>query len=251
MYSKKGIDKQISNKSFLRFFQAILLINFHFLPVESHAIDFSALKPYGGVEYVQRSLALKEGYGKGDFNKRLPQANAFLGIQINDYFSVEAGYLFSQAVTRTSFAFDGQLLGNVPLKPGQYFISENKINLTGSQINFVGCLPFGASGFSALTSIGISKLSLKAIHKPLGDDQDEILSPADMLKLKRTFSSKKIIPKLMVGFGYNFTNSLVIRILIGYEKTSQFKNIVPKESNILRMTLKNHHLCSVGLIMKF
>jgi len=251
MHLIRAVDTPRRKRSFLKFLQITSLVSFNFLLGTSQALDFSALKPYGGLEYVQRSLAFKEGYGKGDFNKRLPQANVFLGIQVNDYLGVEAGYLFSQAVTRTSFvAGPNQSLGEM-LSLGQYGIFENKINLTGPQMSFVGRLPFGISGFFALGSVGISWLSLKATRKTLGHDALPIFNQEEVMESKCNFSSKKVIPKAAFGLGYQFTDCIGVRILMGYEKTSRFKNIVPKEKDTLKMTLKDNILCSIGLTVKF
>lgn len=251
MYLIRAIDTPWRKKSFLKFFQNILLVSFNcLLGTTSHAsLDCSALKPYGGLEYVQRSLVFKEGYGKGDFNQRLPQAHVFLGIQINDYLGLEAGYLFSQAVTRTSFAENRQALGEF-VDPGDDYVAENKINLTGPQMSVVGRLPFGASGFSALGSIGVSWLNLQAIHKRI-TFRGIPLTPLEVLQSTRHFSVKKVVPKWMFGLGYQLTDSIGMRVLMGYEKTSQFKNITPKESKILSITLKNATLFSIGFTANF
>jgi len=250
MHLIRAVDTPPRKRSFLKFLQITSLVSFNFLLGTSQALDFSAFKPYGGLEYVQRSLAFKEGYGKGDFNKRLPQANVFLGIQVNDYLGLEAGYLFSQAVTRTSLAVGGTRTFGAMLNQGEYVTSENKINLKGPQVNFIGRLPFGKSGFSALCSIGASWLSLKATCKPLADER-VILTPSDIMQSKRTFSSKKVVPKVMLGLGYQFTDCIGVRVLVGYEKTQRFKNVVTREISMLRISLKNNTLCSIGLIVKF
>lgn len=251
MHLIRAIDAPWRKKSFLKFFQNVLLVSFNcLLGTTSHALDCSALKPYGGLEYVQRSLVFKEGYGKGDFNQRLPQAHVFLGIQINDYLGLEAGYLFSQAVTKISFAENRQALGQVLDDPVDQYTAENKINLTGPQISLVGRLPFGTSKFSVLGSIGFSLLNLKARHMRVAESGIQ-LSPSEIIDRIRHFSSKKVVPKCMFGLGHQLTDSIGMRILMGYEKTSQFKNITPKESKILSITLKNATLFSIGFTANF
>jgi hypothetical protein len=260
MHAIKAIDKPQPNKYFLRYLPVILFLGLHFLPGISQSMDLSGLKPYGGLEYVHRTLAFQEGYGKGDFKKSLPQGNAFLGIQFNEYLGLEAGYLFSNAVKRTVFSTEGrQIFGEAVLNRvddkgdeiAGYNISRNKINLTGPQISIVGRLPLGMSGFSLIGSIGLSRLTLKAKTKVLGTDELPVFLPLHILEWERSFCVKKVVPKAMFGLGYQFTNRIGIRILIGYEKTKQFKNLVPKEQGPLRMTLKNNTLCSIGLTAQF
>ncbi len=253
MYSDlaRVIVVQLLNRTFSRFLQIILLLGFSLLPGISQAVDFSALKPYGGLEYVHRSLAFQEGYGKGNFSKSIPQGNAFLGIQINEYLGLEAGYLFSQAVTRTSFSTGSSRTLGIVLLPGAYMISENKINLTGPRLNIVGRLSLGMSGFSAVGSVGVSWLNLKAKTKTLGTDFYPIYGPREIESSIANFSSKKIVHNFMGGMEYKFSNFMRMRILVGYERTSQFKNIAPIEPNDKRISLKNNTLCSVGLTAHF
>ncbi|HXH55537.1 MAG TPA: outer membrane beta-barrel protein [Gammaproteobacteria bacterium] len=249
MHSISTIDAPLRKRSFLKFLQIILLAGFNFLLGTSQALDFSTLKPYGGLEYVQRSLVFQEGYGQGDFNKRLPQANVFFGVQINDYLGVEAGYLFSPPVKKTSIATGRTFFGSI-LDQNEAIISENKINLTGPQMNVVARLPFGTSGFSAIGSLGVSYLTLKSSVKMLAHGQ-VIFTPSEAMQMERHFSLKKVVPKVMFGLGYQFTDSIGARILMGYEKTSQFKNISPKEESPFKVSLKNNVLCSIGLAIKF
>jgi len=264
MNSTKTVDKPQSKKSFLRYLQVILFLGLNFLPGISQSWDLCDLKPYGGLEYVHRMLAFEDGYGKGDFNKCLPQANVFLGIQFNSYLGLEAGYLFSQAVTRTSLAIEGNRSFGAIITQFGHITLENKINLNGPQINLVGRLPLGTCAISLIGSLGVSSLSLKATYKPIAYAPSvlsplenpiayapSVLSPSEVMESKRTFSLRKSVPKVMFGVGYQCNDFMEIRALMGYERTKPFKNVVPREICKLKISLKNNALCSVGLIVKF
>ncbi len=250
MHSTKTIGTPKPNKTILRFIQVVLFGCLHFLPGLSHALDICDLSSYGGLEYVHRKLVFQAGYGKGEFRQFLPQANAFLGVQLNNYFGLEFGYLLSQARNRSSLAIGGNQSFGLLVKEEEFIISENKINLYGPHINVLGRLPLGTCGFSLIGSLAVSSLTLKAGYKPLAY-QLEILPEEDVIESKRSFSSKKYVPSLMAGLGYQFTNCIGIRALIGYEQTKKFKNIAPKEVSPIKISLKNNILGSIGFIARF
>lgn len=250
MPSIKTIDNVQSNKFFLAYIQVMLVLGLNFLPGLSHAFDFCDLQPYAGLEYVHRTLAFQEGYGKGDFSKCLPQANILVGMQLNDYLGLEAGYLFSTSPRRTSLAIGGSGSFGKMVPPGGYIVLKSKIHLNGPQINVLGTVPLGSSPFSLIGSLGISSLILKANYKPIADEV-AVLSPLEVIESKRSFCMRKWVPKLMGGFGYQFTHCIGIRALMGYEGTKQFKNLRPREASRLRVSLKNNVLGSIGFIARF
>lgn len=217
MDSIKVIDVQPFNSSFLKFIRVTILLGLSFVAGTCQARDLFPLKSYVGLEFVHRSLAFKEGYGKGNFNKSMPQGNAFLGIAINPYLGLEIGYLFSPAVTRTSVSSAGQVFGGQNINPtlDEFIVSENKLNITGPEINMVGKLPLGNSDYFGVGLLGISWLNLKVRVRPLINDET-IYTPAIVEIRTRHFASRKLIPKIMLGIGYSFTESIKLRLLAGY-----------------------------------
>jgi len=240
MYSKKTIH-----------ILSILAVFSLIRPNYSAALDIQSFKPYLGLEYSQRSLNMVDGYGKGLFVKRLPQGNAFIGLKLNDYIGIEAGYLFSQAATRTTYLNTGnQILGNL-LAPNHFLASENTINLFGSHLNINAFLPISTTGFYGIGSIGVSMLTLKARFKPIGNQAVFAFTPAATEARSRHFLKKKLIKRITGGIGYKITSNFEIRFLTGYETTSHFKKIAPKEASPLRISLKNNTISNLGLTYSF
>ena len=227
---------------------------FSFLAFMRPTLSF-AYNPYIGLEYSQRSLNMAEGYGKGLFVKRLPQGNLLVGLKLNDYIGIEAGYSFSQSATRTAYSTAGdRVLGNlIPpnLLPDRFLAAENSIRLFGPHLSINAYLPIGTSPFYGIASIGFAMLALKAQFKPIGNQASIAFTPAATEKLTRHFSSKKLVNRIMGGMGYQITEQVGIRFLIGYETTSRFKNIAPKELGPLRMSLKNNTISNLGLNYSF
>ena len=231
---------------------SLLFVLILVLPQHSIAIDLQAVKPYLGLEYSQRSLNMVEGYGKGLFVKRLPQGNAFIGVKLNDYIGIEAGYLFSQAATRTTHSTEGSLLfGSLLVGPDQSFAADSNINLFGPYVNFQAYLPIGTTSFVGIGSIGFSLITLKARFKLLGDNEDPVYPPDVIETLSRHFSNTKLINRIMGGIGYQMTDNVNIRFLMGLETTSRFKNISPKENSPFKMSLKNNSIANLGLTYSF
>ena len=241
MYSKKTIH-----------ILSILVVLSLIRPNHSAALDLQSFKPYLGLEYSQRSLNMVEGYGKGLFVKRLPQGNVFFGLKLNDYIGIEAGYLFSQAATRTTYSTEGsQIFGSLVAGPGEFFVADSTINLFGPHINFQAYLPIGTTPFAGIGSLGFSLITLKARFKPLGDIDDLIYPPDAVEILTRHFSSTKLVSHIMGGLGYQMTNSINIRFLMGLETTSRFKNITPQEVSSFKMNLKNNSIANLGFTYSF
>lgn len=211
----------------------------------------SSFKTYMGLDYIQRDLKMVQGYGQGIFNKRLPQGNVYLGLQLNEYCGIEAGYLFSQSSTRTALTINSSLLNGIPLDDNEWFITENKINLSGPHLSLVGYSQINASNFYLTGSVGLTVLKLKAELKPLMDYNHPTNDPNWTAAKTRHFNHQKVIAKLMGGVGYHLTESTAIRILVGYETTSSFKNLIPKEPSLVRISLKNNLLTSLGFSFYF
>jgi hypothetical protein len=244
MYSKK-IILAVSVFSLLIFI----------LPTISFAepSDFiQRFNPYIGLEYSQRSLNMVEGYGKGLFVKRLPQGDLLVGLKLNDYIGVEAGYLFSQATTRTAYSTEGtQIFKSLLLLPDEMLVTNNTINLFGPHITISAYLPIGTTPFYGIGSVGFTLMTLKARSKPLGDAIQFVYTADDVEGLTRHFSSKKLVHRIMGGMGYKINDNIGIRLLFGYEMTFRFKNISPKEVSSYKMSLKNNTIGNLGLNYSF
>ena len=199
--------------------------------------------PYLGVDLQQRDLKLVSGYGQNGFDKRVPQYNLYAGLMFNEYIGIEIGQEFTQNVTRTSLALPGVTLG-AEVPNGTFDVNENKIKLYGSNVNVVGKLPLNIGNLHLLASAGVVSLKIKAETKALVFGGAQVLDPDTTILV---FSTRRVISRFAAGIGCQITKSIRVRALIGYETTSQFKNLAPLQQSTLRMSLKNNVTGGIGV----
>ncbi len=201
---------------------------------------------YVGASLEQRQIKMVDGLGAEVFNKRLPQINFLLGVKLNDCFNLEAGWLTSQRVTRTSFSSRTPVLG-APFNPGEWTVSENTLALKGAHVDLSARSSLWFERLYAYGSVGLVALTLKARHKPLLYSGLPPLTLAEIQEDTRYFSSRKIIPRCKVGVGYLLSPTVAIKLSLGYEMTSKFKKISAKDSALLKLSSKNSLLYGIGL----
>ncbi len=202
---------------------------------------------YFGVDLQQRELSLVRGFGDSLFAKRIPQANAYLGLRVNEHLSFEVGHQFNQANTRTLASdFDTVLLG-VQLPNNEFYVTENKFKFNATHINVVGRFPVSTKA-TALGSLGLMSFSVNSRIRYIGDE-NSIFIPEDVFS--EHYRSRKLVPQLGFGFEYACNEDLQLRFAASYQWLSTFKNIVPKEQSSTRMSFKDSMVFGIGLQHNF
>lgn len=211
---------------------------------------YQSSSAYVGFDSYLRKSDMVSGFGEGIFDKNIPEYNLYVGYAFNQYFSLEGGQLFTQNVTRTSVSLADTIRFGGIIPPGAFEVAESKIGMHGSHINLLGRFPLKETKVSLLGSMGIVVLKVKATYNLIADDFGP-LDLNDQIIPFRSFSSRRVIPRLMLGANYQITERLGIRFLVNYEFTSKFKNIAVKtlsetfSSN--RLSFKNNALYGIGL----
>lgn len=226
----------------------IFVALFLFTPIANAALHSSDV--YLGFDSYRRNLELVNGFGRGMYDKSIPENNLYLGYRFNEYFAVESGQLFTQNYTRTTVSDAGTLRFGDVVPAGTIEIAENKIGMHGSHVNLLGRIPVNGTKVSLLGSVGVVSLKVKATYN-IVVNEDGPLPPDVQSEAFRSFSSRRVIPRVMLGANYQVTELLGVRFLLNYEFTSQFKNIAVKTADVNassnRLSFKNNLLLGIGL----
>lgn len=228
----------------------------------SFFISSAAGEPYVGFDVAQRQLDMPVAFGKGLFQKRIPQYNLYAGFNFNEYIGIELGQLFTQDTTRTALTNEGELWFGLPIDPilEGYYVTENKIGMHGTHVNMVGQypipIPIVLGDLSFIGSIGVVSLKVKAQSRPIVSGIVGVFLPENTEKFTLNFYSRRVIPRFMMGLHYKIVKQLGIKIFGEYQTTSRFKNIpgiYPQSGDIssTRLSLKNNLLIGMGIIVPF
>ena len=68
---------------------------------------------------------------------------------------------------------------------------------------------------------------------------------------KRDFTQKKPVLRLGIGLKQMITKNVGVRAMVHWERLDRFKNLAPKQTSILRASLKNSVQCGIGLFWQF
>lgn len=213
--------------------------------------------PYVGADFGLRHMGFKENRGAEYTRKNYPQGNVFLGLKFNDYVGIEAGFESTTNVRRTTTVPNsGQLFG-VQISDEDPNLLNRYITTTrlyGWHADLVGFLPLCEEYcVSMIGSAGIARLRLKVRNFPTLQDGGRI--PAQLPLDFTNFSKNKYVARLGVGLQQMVTNCAGVRLMVNWENTDRFKDVVAKENASVRLnhrvSAKDSFMVNLGVFYQF
>jgi len=217
------------------------------LVAEPSANALETFKPYAGFDMQQRTVKMVPGFGEGLFNKRVPQGNIYAGFNFHEYFGIEIGQQFTQGSTRIALASEGNIFLGGSVRAGGFDVTESNFQMLGSHANITGRIPLPVANSHLILSAGAVALKIKSTVKFIASEFGAVYDETQNL----AFSSRRVIPQMAGGLGFDITNNIRLRFLTGYEITSKFKNIHSKINQGFIMSFKNNIAVGLGVNAKF
>jgi len=221
-------------KKVMTFFVTVFILVFG---TSAIAGSTDGVVPYVGADAKWYHMPFKKGFGDNLTESNYPQANGFLGIKLNNFVGVEAGYEVAASKTRNATESDGGTYFGVAIPSGTgalNAVTETKIH--GFNVNLVGFLPVSEEyALDLIGSIGLARLKLDITNNlPSLAVQEE------------KFSQEKWVPRLSLGLQHMLAKQFGVRATVGWEKTSSFDNLVPTDAPGSTLIAKVKDSTSVG-----
>jgi hypothetical protein len=205
----------------------------------------------------------------GLFHKNGLQGEVLIGVELNDFISIEGGYFQTprktmQAVVVQGDNYFGGVLGLGPsrLNPNTASFglvnkieTRNKSRIYGFRIS--AKLNCWVDELLNLTlSMGVSQTKLRLSHTILTySTTDGFFEMPTASNAQLNFEGNKVIPMVGVGGEYSIANDLAFRANIQWEQTNRFRNLTPAQENIRPgqsiVSARNSILYGIGLYYKF
>lgn len=216
------------------------------------------LVPYLGVDFQIRHIKFKRDFGNHLFKTNNPQGNGYLGLKLNDYLGIEAGYEYSWRRTAHVANTAGiiELGGAAPIQTGQINFSVNSHRLSGPHASLIGFIPFCICDqhFEFFASLGAVHLKVKLKNQPTA-----FLTPEGFVEvtdnteafsiLRNTFRKSKTVMKAAAGFNFMMHECAGLKVGIGWENTSKIRMRAQDLERTVK--LKDSLLYSVGIFWRF
>lgn len=210
------------------------------------------LVPYMGLNAQVRELGFKKGYGKENFEPKLPAGEILLGLKINPYLGFEFGYLRSfERNKRATTTYPDLLLGTTleAGPPSEFERADASSRIDGGSVSVAGFLPI-SEDIQLLGSLGIARLRVKLRYTPFDSDLGSYTS-AQVQNGIRTFVACRYVPQAKLGVQYMLTQVVGLKGMLGWEGTSRFDLLANKQAKPARVTLKDSYNVGLGLAYYF
>lgn len=244
---KQGLIKSVISTS-------VSLLAFNVAASNLNLKEQFDLVPYVGADAQWRHMGFKKGYGDNITKKNYPQGNVYIGVKLNQYVGLEAGYERTTTVKKnTNVLGDEITLGTTlnPIDPTVVTQLNSKTKISAFYANVVGFLPICEEyRLQLIGSLGIARTRLHmTVDIPVLNNQT--LSSADAADLHRVYLKKKWVPKIGVGLQHMFTCQLGVRAMLGWEGTargsSPVRDIRPLNRPTSEFTARIKNSLNVGL----
>lgn len=204
------------------------------------------IRPYVGADAELRYINFKKGFGDNLFRHNYPQGNLYVGLRLNDYVGIEAGYEATERKTRAVTLMSGAVVNGQALTGNNdffQFFSTGQIK--GPHTNLTGYLPICEQYQLELVGmIGIAYLKSNFLRiRPTINGLPVTLAP-------RTYIQRKNIMRVGIGIQHLMTKNWGIRATIRWENTNKF-NIKSPENLLGSIALKNSLVYGIGAFYEF
>jgi len=227
----------------------------------------ASLEPYVGIDMQQRNMNFQKNYGANIFSRKLMQNNIYLGVRPIENFGLELGHQSSQNSSKTTMVLEGdyllgQLVNPAVTAPNEipFILTQTSIRTQGTHLNVIKFFPTKYSQTEFVAALGLTVLSVKFQYKQLADSELGSYAAEDVLDTTRNFSSRRVIPRAMVGIQQKWTELLGFRASFVYENTRKFKQMLSKDvteglqlpgDRELKASLRNSITYGLGVFMTF
>jgi hypothetical protein len=211
------------------------------------------VQPYMGIDAQWRVTQPVRGFGQNLFKRHYLQGNLYIGAKICDYLGVELGYEMTPTRTKTSTVGADELSLGVPSDPPEIHINKSRIQ--GGHLGLMGYYPVCNFLGNTLFRNPVELLGYVGVVRLTSYFQDVTVmrggDPVDVRFNTRTYNDTRNLLRLGLGAQYTYCTS-GIRFMIGYEDTSQFRNVPSKEfatTSSMRLKLKDSLFVSLGIFV--
>jgi hypothetical protein len=179
--------------------------------------SYKDVTPYIGMDAKWYRMPFKKGFGDNLAESNYPQINGFVGVKLNEFFGVEAGYEVSANKTRDALVNDGDTYFSVVIPAGfDEFKTVTETKISGFNVNFVGFMPISEEhALDLIGAVGLAHLKLRIIHSVPAHD------------VRTEFSKEKWVPKLSLGLQHMLAKQFGVRATVGWQKTSRLGDVIP------------------------
>lgn len=210
-------------------------------------------QPYAGIDAQWRYTQPINGYGNNIFKRHYLQGNVYFGLKLCDYLGVELGYEMTPTRTKTSTIEAGEFSLGIPvMNPPELHLSKSRMKgwHTGIVAYYPLCNFLGNSLFRNPIEL-LAYIGQVRLHTYY---QDALVrnntGPIDVLTSTRTYESSRSLLRLGLGAQYTYCTSGV-RFMLGYESTSQFRDVASQErpNGLKRLKLRDSLFVSMGIFV--
>lgn len=181
------------------------------------------LVPYVGADAQWRHMEFKKGFGKDQTKSNYPQGNIYLGLKLNQYLGLEAGYERAKTLKRDTSALGSDVNFGavfVPGAPNQLLQINTKTKLRAFHANVVGFLPICEEyRLQLIGSLGIARVNINTSRNVISVD-NIALTDTEAASVQQVFSKKKWVPRIGIGLQHMLTCQLGVRAMANWEGTS-------------------------------
>lgn len=210
--------------------RTLLLILALFFPLTSLA-SFNwnwDLNPYVGIDGAKRIWEWDRDFGEGVFPKEYWNVSPVIGMQLNRYLGVEAGYEESNRAQKRAYFFGDEPAGH-PIQPvlgffspedaqknSKLYFAEAAIN--GAHLNIIGQYPLLNTNADVYFSLGVGFMQFKVNVTPIAPNMIE--NNAMVFKWD---SPRRPVIRLGLGLKRMLTPRLGARIFSVWEHTQSLE----------------------------
>lgn len=210
------------------------------------------LVPYVGADAQWRHMEFKKGFGKDQTKSNYPQGNIYLGLKLNPYLGLEAGYERAKTQKRDTSALGSDVNFGAVLFPfALNTVNElnTKTKLRSFHANVVGFLPISEEYcLQLIGSIGVARVNINTTRN-ITSLNNRTLSDDRVAALREVFSKKKWVPRIGIGLQHMLTCQLGVRAMANWEGTSMtMKTLTP---SAFSARTKNSLNFGLGLFYNF
>jgi opacity protein-like surface antigen len=201
------------------------------------AANLCGVIPYVGADAELRHMNFYKPFGNDLLSHHYGQGNLYLGLQLNEYLAVEAGYEATEKKTRAG----GDTAGN------NTFQSNSRGQIKALHANLVGSLSICEQyRLKLIGLIGFARLKEKLVV--VDTTVNGVVVPAANNTF--TFKNKKSVLRLGAGLQHMINCNWGTRAMLKWEQSGKL-NTRAQEDNNFPIRAKNSFIYSVGVFYMF